>query len=295
MRRFWALTLVLLLAAVLAMAATVATPLGTPLWHYNVSLVALALLALPALPLLKRRRVATLAMGYTGLLATVTGFVMLYTKQLPNKEWMTWWHSVTSFAFLGFFLIHWWNNQPRLANFTRRLANARPQGPAAATAWTAGILLGITTATPDGRALFTTHNYLLLSTWVVWITIALTWGAWLWYRREAPHARLQQPRHRATARALVDTSLFLVCWLSILTGFLLLYLKPWLLDNGFKYASKWWHSATSILLLGLLALHIGFNARLLRAHANRVDGEMAGPRGTPAATVSSSDEVEERA
>ena len=278
MRRFWVLALVLLAGAGAAMAATLRTPLGLPLWHYHAALAILGLAAIPLWPLLRRRRVASMGMASTGILATATGFVMLYTKQFPFKEWLTWWHSAMSFAFTGFFLVHWWLNQPRLAGFTRRVAASLPKGGAVGGAWTAGVVAGALTWTPDGRTLFTSENYLLLSSWAIWWGVALTWGVWLWHRRDAWRARLADHAYRTSARALVDTSLFLSCWLALLTGFALLYFQEFLHGNGFKYVSKWWHTSTSVLLLGFVALHLGFNARVLRAHARRLDAELAGAR-----------------
>ena len=257
------------------MAATWNTSVGFPLWHYNVSLLVVGLLAFPLWPLLQRRRVVTLGMAYGGALATLTGFVMLYTKEFARKEWLTWWHSVTSFVFLGLFLVHWAHNQPRLSQFTRKVARGLPQGAAAGSAWTAGIVLGVFAWSPDGRGLFTRENYILVSTWTIWWGIALTWGIWLWHRRDAWRARLARPAYRNTARALVDTSLFLACWGALITGFLLLYLPAWFDASGLKYVSKWSHTATSVLLLMFVALHIGFNARLVQAHATRVDDELA--------------------
>lgn len=277
MRRFWALAagLTALLAA--AMWLTLPTPLGVSLSHYNGSFLAALLLAGLAWKVLQRRRVATLAMAWTGAAATLTGFVMLYTRQLPSKEWMTWWHSFTSFLFLLAFLVHWWHNQPRLAEFTRRLFRPRPlAGLAVGAGWTAVLAAGVVTWGPGVGARFTSGNYLYLSSWAVLAGVAFAYGLWLVHRLPALQARLALTPHRNQARALVDTSLFLAHWAAILTGFALLYFAEPLRAGPLKYVSKWWHTATSVAFLALVALHVGFNARLVAAHARRVDKDLRG-------------------
>lgn len=278
MRRFGWLALAALAGALVGFGLTTLVPLGGPLWHYNAAFVGLAAAGLAAWRLLPRRRFATLLLAYSGILATITGFVMLYSKDLPYKEHVTWWHSVTSFALLGAFLAHWWRNQPRLAGFTRRLAARLPVGGPAAGAWTAGLAVGALTWTSAWRPRFTSENYLYLSSWAVLVGVAFTYGLWLWHRLPSRRARLADPAYRATARALVDTSLFAACWLALLTGFALLYFRDFLRSGDTKYVSKWWHTATSVAFLAFVAIHVGFNARPLAAHAKRVDGELGGPR-----------------
>lgn len=275
MRRFWAGAAAASALLLGAMAATLLVPVGFALWHYNAAfVVALVVTALAWRPL-QRRRVATLALAFTGIAAVVTGFVMLYSRQLVHKEWITWWHSVTSFAMLLAFLLHWSHNQPRLWDFTKRLfARARPTGPVVVGAWLGVILAGAWTTLPHASARFTSENYLLLSSLVILALGGLAYGAWLAYRLPPLRARLQDVSHRNCARALVDTSLFLANWGAMLTGFALLYFAEPLREGPLKYVSKWWHTTTSVALLALLALHIGFNARPLAAHARRVDAEL---------------------
>lgn len=281
MRRFWALLAFLTALLAAGLWITSRTSVGATLAHYNLSFALLVLAAAPAWPWLRRRRVATLAMAYMGIVATITGFAMLYTRQFPLKEWITWWHSVTSFAFMLAFLVHWFLNNARLVDFTKRTLRRASAAAPAIGAW-----LGIAGAfwltwSPAGRDLFTRENYLHLATWAVFIGIALTWGIWLAFRHPRLRERLSRAPSRRRSRALVDTSLFLACWASLLTGFVLLYFAGWFDANGFKYVSKWWHTATSVALLGLVALHIGFNARLLAAHARRVDREVGSPPERP--------------
>lgn len=277
MRRFWGWTTAATLALGAAMLATLATPLGFALWHYNASFVAALVAAALAWPALRTRRVATLVMAWSGLVATASGFAMLYTKQFPYKEWLTWWHSFTSVVLLLAFLVHWLHNKTRLWGFTTRLA-ARDRGAGAALvgAW-AGVALGAawTWSDPAARALFTSQRYLALASWAILGGVTLAYGAWLATRAPPLRARLALPKHRNVARALVDASLFLAHWGAIVTGFLLVWLAAPLRAGDLKYVSKWWHTATSVLFVALVALHVGFNARPLAAHARRVDADLA--------------------
>lgn len=275
MRAFWGWTLALALAVGVAMAATIPTRLGFSMWHYNASFVAALVVAALAWPLLKRRRVATLGMAASGTHAVATGFAMLYTRDFPYKEWITWWHSFSSFVLVLAFLAHWYNNNERLVGFTRRiLAQERAPGYAASIAWVGILGVGAWTWLTDVRDAFTSGNYQYLASWAVLGGVALAYGVWLVYRLPAMRARLARTAHRNRARALVDTSLFIAHWGAIVTGFALVWFAGPLRAGPLKYVSKWWHTATSVAFLALVALHVGFNARLLAAHARRLDDEL---------------------
>lgn len=274
MRRFGWLTLAALAGTLLGAGLTARLPLGAPLWHHNAAFALVLLAAIAGWRLLARRRFATTIMAYSGILATATGFVMLYSKELPLKDVVTWWHTVTSFALTLGFLAHWWHNQARLAGFTRRLFGRLQVGGPATGAWAMGLTVGALTWTPAWRARFTGDNYLYLSSWAVLTGVALAYGLWLWHRLPARRARLADPHYRSTARALVDTSLFAACWLALLTGFALLYFADFLRSGDMKYVSKWWHTATSVAFLALVAIHVGFNIRPLAAHAKRIDKDL---------------------
>lgn len=273
MRRFFAWLGGTVALLVLAMAATLPTRLGFDLWHYNAALALALAAALLAWPLLRARRFATMTMAFTGTAATATGFAMLYTKDFAYKEWLTWWHSVTSFGFTLAFLAHWLHNHPRLWSFTKRLA-ARDRGAGwpLAAAWLGVALAAAWTWSPAMSRRFTRDNYLYLSSWAVFVGVACTYGVWLAFRWPALRDRLARSATRNRARALVDASLFLSNWGALLTGFALLYFAVPLRSGDLKYVSKWWHTATSVAFLSLVALHAGFNARLLAAHARRLDG-----------------------
>lgn len=276
MRRFGWGALALSGAVALALAGTLLVPtLGLPLWHHNVAFLVLLVALAAAWTPLQRRRVATLAMAGSGILATATGFAMLYTVQFAYKEWITWWHTVTSVALLLTFLAHWLHNNPRLGIFTKRLlTRERAFGLAVVAAWVAVVVLFAWTWFTDARGAFTAENYLYVASWTAWVGVAVPYGLWLAHRPPAMRARLGDPAERNRARALVDTSLFLAHWGALLTGFALLWFAETLRSGDLKYVSKWWHTATSVAFLGLVALHVGFNARPLAAHARRVDDEL---------------------
>lgn len=276
MRRFWIGSVLVLAALAAAMAATLPTTLGFELWHYNVAFLATGLAAALWRPLWLHRRAATLATALMGALATATGLVMVYTKDFPYKEWLTWWHCVTSVALLLAFLAHWWHNNARLWTLTKRLFEPRERifGALALLAWVALLAAGAWTAAPGVRERFTRENYLYVVSWTVLAGVVLAYGPWLAYRLPALRARLARRQHRNRARGLVDASLFLGHWAALLTGFALLWLAEPLRAGDFKYVSKWWHMATSVAFLALVALHVGFNARILAAHAERVDKDL---------------------
>ncbi|HEX2021993.1 MAG TPA: hypothetical protein VHH36_04725, partial [Candidatus Thermoplasmatota archaeon] len=94
---------------------------------------------------------------------------------------------------------------------------------------------------------------------VVWGTLVAT----------APGARerLLAPPGRHRLRGAVDASLWLSMWLATLTGLVLLYATGWLRGLGGYWLMVGWHVVASAVLAGLVAWHVGFNARPLRAHA----------------------------
>ncbi|HEX2022815.1 MAG TPA: hypothetical protein VHH36_08870 [Candidatus Thermoplasmatota archaeon] len=270
MRRFWLALAAILSALGLAMAATIPTRLGFGLVEYNVAFLLSVLAVAASWPWWRQRRFATLSMAVSGAVATATGAAMLYTKDFPYKEWITWWHSWTSFVFALAFLVHWLHNHPRLWGFAKRLfAGERRAGVPLALAWIGLGAFFVWTGLPGVREGFTRENYLHLASWAVLGGAALAYGAWLLFRLPAMRARLADVAPRNRLRALVDASLFLANWGALLTGFALLYFADFLRSGDLKYASKWWHTATSALLLALVAIHVGFNARVLAAHARR--------------------------
>lgn len=287
MRRFWGRTAVLVAALGAAMLATLRTPLGSTLWHYNASFVAATLAALVARPLLRTRRGATLSMAFSAVVAVVTGFAMLYTRDFPYKDWITWWHSFTSFALVLTFLVHWLHNRTRLWDLVRRPFGApRAAGALVLAAWLGLVALGVWSVGAEARTRFTRENYLYLSSWAVLVGVVVAYGGWLVYRLPAMRARLDRTAHRNRVRGLVDGSLFLSHWGALLTGLALLWFADFLRgESGLKYVSKWWHTATSVAFLAVVTLHVGFNARLLAAHARRVQRNVdasasAGPDAT---------------
>ncbi len=289
-RRFALLAVGVAFATMAGAALTAGTALGVPMRDYNIAFGLMAIATLAAWPLLKRRRVTTMLILYTGILATATGFLLLYLKDdLKSgglKDWMKWWHSATSVALLFAFFIHWLHNNPRLVGFTKRLFTRdwRAGFPVLAV-WIGSLAIGAATWTATGRLRFTEENYLAISSWAIFLGVGIPYGLWLAFRAPTMRARLRDPDVRNRTRALIDTSLFLACWLAMLTGFALLYFKDFLHGNGFKYVSKWWHTSTSVLFVAFVVLHIGFNARLVAAHARRMDSDLGRGDAAPAPTL----------
>lgn len=274
MRRFWVFLALATAALAAGMLLTLRTDVGATPAHYDAAFALLLGGAAASWPWFARRRLTTLLLAYSGAVATATGFAMLYTRDFPYKDWVTWWHSVTSFAFLLAFLAHWALNSARLVRFLRHLA-ARPTGALLGATW-AALLGGLAWAwSPAGRGRFVRDDYLYVSTWAVFLGVALAYLPWLLTR--LPSWRRRAARARETLRGTVDASLFLACWGSLVTGFALLYFAPALAAAGLKYASKWSHTATSVALLALVAFHAGYNARALRGHAKRFDQDLGGP------------------
>lgn len=291
MRRFWAGSLALMALLVAAAIATAGTGLGVPMRDYHWGFLALGVAAAAGWPLLRRRRVTSMLVLYTGILATASGFLLLYLKDglkdAGLKDWMKWWHSVTSVALLIAFLVHWLHNHARLTGFARRLLTRdRHLGLPVVGGWALVGAIGALTWSDAGKALFTEGNYLLLSGWAVLAGVSFAYGLWLLFLWPRLRERLAAEGARNRARALVDTSLWLAHWLALLTGFALLYLKDFLHGNGYKHVSKWWHTSTSVAFVALVVLHVGFNARLVAAHARRIErdlGRSAGDEPAPPA------------
>lgn len=260
------------------MAATLRTGLGRAPWHDEAAYASLALAALAGLPLLRRRRVTTLLLASSGAWSVLTGYWLVYLTPVGGAgRWMTWWHGATSAAFVLAFLAHWARNQPRLAGLTRRLAQRRAGLAAALGAWALlGLLAWASWATPL-RVAFTDGYFGLVATLSLGLAAALAvyGGLVLTSRRVRP--RLADPAFRNPLRGAVDAGLLGVTWLVALTGFPLAYLARTLRAADAYWLVACWHVVTGALLLALVAFHVGFNARPLRAHAGMtrrtVDGE----------------------
>lgn len=254
------------LAALLV--ATWGTRLGWSRWHHDLAYALLALVALASWPLLRTRRVTTLLLASLALWSTLTGIFLVYvTPAFGHGRWMRWWHGATSVGFLLAFLAHWARNQPRLAQLARRLAGRRRALLAVAGAWALVAAVAAASWTTPLRDAFSDRWFRDLATLAFGLAAAAFVYGGLLLPAWRPGLEEGDARHRT--RGAVDASLLASAWLVALTGFPLLYLARPLraLDAYWPVAA--WHVVTSAMLLGLVALHVRYNARPLLAHARR--------------------------
>lgn len=277
-------------ATALAVWATLAFSIGVGMLEYNLSFLLLSVLGVACWPLLLRRRVASLGLAVAGTAAILTGFWLLYWKEDLKasglKDFAKFWHSVTSYALIPFFAAHFVRNWPRLKDLSSRVGAWRVATGAYAGGWVGLLVFGVVSWTPDWRARFTEENYIWTVQWSWLVVIALAYGAWLGGRalvRMRPDLRAVLTRNRR--RGLVDLTLFATFVLAMATGFALLYMKDFLHGNGYKYVSKFWHSATSVAFTAAVVLHVGANVWALVAHARRARRELDGRAEEDAASA----------
>ncbi|HWH08070.1 MAG TPA: hypothetical protein VNX21_02655 [Candidatus Thermoplasmatota archaeon] len=255
------------LALAAAMLATWPTRVGEARWHDDLAYATLVLAAAASVRLLRRRRVTTLLLASAGAWSALTGLWLVYaTPWVGHGRWMTWWHGVTSVAFALAFLAHWARNSPRLVDLARRLAARRAALAATLGAWAALALLAVASWRAPLRAVFDDRYFAHVSTLALGLAAVLALYAGLVLTSRAVRPRLQDPAFRGPLRGAVDVSLLATAWLVTLTGLPLLYLARPLRAADAYWPVACWHVVTGALLLGLVAVHVGFNARPLRAH-----------------------------
>lgn len=266
------------LALALAMLASEDVGLGREAWHDEAAFAVLALAALAGAPLLWRRRLTTLLLASAGAWCVATGLLLVYAKPygLVGRS-VDWWHAVTGVAFVLAFLAHWARNHRRLVQLVARLH----EGPAAMAAfvgaWSVLLAAAVAVAVAPGRAGVSrlADAQLDALTTVVGLAVAVgVGGAFAWRGRRGPLAT--QARNRL--RGAIDASLWLSTWIAALSGFAVLYLA-----RSLRSADAYWptvaaHVVAGLLLLGLVAGHVAFNARPLRSHATRAPATRRAPR-----------------
>lgn len=264
-------------ALVAAMALTFDAAHGWSRRHDDVAYLAVAALGVLAWPLLRRRRVASWLLATLGAWSLATGLVLVYvTPYVGHARWMRWWHGVTSAAFAVAFVAHWARNNPRLVGLAKRLVASPRAALALTVAWGTLVAFGAATFwTPLGDA-FTDAQFPTLSTMALLAFggLGLQWAFWA-PRSPRFRERLRDDAFRNRVRGVVDASLLPAMWLATLTGFTLIYLTRPLRAADAYWLGAWWHVATSALLVGLVAVHLSFNARVLVAHARRIDSDVA--------------------
>lgn len=255
-------------ALAVAVWATQASEVGSRRWHHDLAYAGLVLACLSCVRLLRRRRVTTLLLASLGAWSLLTGLFLVYvTPEVGRGRWMSWWHGATSMGFALAFLAHWARNNARLIQLARRLSESSRAWGLVAGAWIAVGLLAVASVASPLSALFTDRRFWDLSTLTFLLVLAALVGAALIGTDRAFRRRLAQAPFRNRLRGAVDVSLLAMAWLAILTGFPLLYFARDLRAADAYWLVAGWHVVASALLVGLVAVHVGFNARPLRAHA----------------------------
>lgn len=224
--------------------------LGTRPWHHAASLGGVLALAVLLRGPMTQRRFLAVGVLTTTVLATASGFYLLYWKEGIRvdgyQDWGVWWHIAWSWAAMAFFWQHAWVNRVAFVHFWRRsLARA---GPAVLHLGAYVLLVAAFAATwsPAGRAWFTNGNYIPLSLWT-WLACAVpAYLLWLTARRRLGH----WPVRRAVDLALVPAAA-----LAVLSGVPLILLGAPLDAQGLKYVSKYWHVWPSVLFAVLVFVH----------------------------------------
>ena len=240
--------------------------LGTATWHHGASLLAVLLAAvLLRKPMASRRFLAIGVLAFS-VLATVSGFYLLYWKEGIRvdgyQDWGVFWHVAWSWAAAVFFWQHTWVNRVAYGHFLR--GTMRAAAPAALhLALYAALLLAFGVTWGPVKGWFTVDNYIPLTfaTWLACLVVAYV--AWMALRR-----------NRAThlpARGGVDVALVPMAALATLSGLPLLLFDPELDAAGLKYASKYWHVWPSVAFAVLVFTHSAQLWPVVRAHWRRLD------------------------
>lgn len=249
-------------AQILLLAITFPIPgFGAETWHHMASLAGvLGLAALLHRPLRRSRRFLAVGVLATAILASLSGFYLIYWKAGIRVEgfqdWAVWWHVTWSWMVTVFFVQHTWVNRVAFVHFVKKTL-VKPAG----TVVHAGAYLAVVVAiavswSPSGRELFTNANYVPLSLWVWVLVLVPPYLTWLYLRRR--HTTGDRPLETRfghwPVRRLVDLMLVPIAALAILSGFPLLFDGPF--DAaGLKYATKTWHVWPSILFTVLAFIH----------------------------------------
>lgn len=240
--------------------------LGTAGWHHFASLgvVLAAALALPG-PMRQRRFLAIGVLAFT-VLATASGFFLLYWKEGIRadgyQDWGVFWHVAWSWAAAVFFWQHTWINRVALGHFARR--SLRSLAPAAAHigAYVLAVVAFLVTWGP-AKSAFTNENYVPLSFAAWLVAVGVAYVSWLVLRKRTVRVQLG-------LRGGVDLAVVPMAALATLTGIPLLFFDPELDALGLKYASKFWHVWPSVLFAVLVFVHGAQLWTVVRKHWRRL-------------------------
>lgn len=238
--------------------------LGTSPWHHLASLAVVLTLCIP----LRRRLVQRAFLAYaalaTSVLATVSGFYLLYWKEGIRvdgyQDWGVFWHVAWSWAAAVAFFQHTWVNRVAFAHFWRR--SLRRAAPAALHIGGYVALVGAFVVTwGPAKDAFTNEVYIPLSFAAWLVCTAMAYLLWLVLRK--------RPATHKPARGNVDVALVPAAALATLTGLPLLFFDAPLDAAGLKYASKFWHVWPSVAFAVLVFVHGAQAWANVRAHWRR--------------------------
>lgn len=236
--------------------------LGAAPWHHAASLAAVLALGIPLRRRLQQRAFLAFGVLATTLLATASGFYLLYWKEGIRvdgyQDWGVFWHVAWSWAAAAFFFQHTWVNRVAYVHFLRQgLQRAGPTILHVGAYVVTLAALAITWGPAKGA--FSNENYIPLS-FAFWLGATLFgYAVWLLLRRRPTP---DQKRYRGH----VDVALVPLSALAVLSGIPLLWLGPGLDAAGLKYASKFWHVWPSILFAVLVFAHGAQAWANVRAH-----------------------------
>lgn len=240
--------------------------LGTAWWHHLASLgiVLAGAVALPG-PMRRRRFLAIGVLAFT-VLATASGFFLLYWKEAIRvdgyQDWGVFWHVSWSWAAAVFFWQHTWVNRVALGHFARRSLQALAPAVAHLGAYVLAVVALVVTWGP-AKGGFTNENYVPLS-FAVWLVAAgVAYTSWLVLRKRDDATQLR-------LRGGVDLAVVPMAALATLTGLPLLFFDPELDGLGLKYASKFWHVWPSVLFAVLVFVHGAQLWSVVRTHWRRL-------------------------
>ncbi len=240
--------------------------LGEPTWHHNLSL-AVSVASIAFWWALAKRQGRSLWMDRAHLgiwvlvwtiLATVSGFLLLYLKQdlkaWELKDWAKWWHILWSWLALIYFMAHsavnWKGMQRAWAKLHAKLGSAIMLD---------GGLLLIAIAIPVtwsawGATVWIESTYIPWSLWTTLVIVGALYAAWIWVRvRKAQSASIPDWGRGTGSRIRTNVWLFVAAILANVSGFPLLYFGT--KDTSLKYVAKYWHTWPSILFAALIFVH----------------------------------------
>lgn len=240
--------------------------LGTVWWHHLVSLGLVLAATVAVRHRMTDRRFLGIGVLVTAILATVSGFYLLYWKEGIRvdgyQDWGVWWHVAWSWGAAVFFWQHTWVNRVAYGHFLQRSFRALAPTALHIGLYALAVVGFIITGGP-GKTWFTSESYIPISLWT-WIIVAGTaYLAW-WLLRRRPHAAQTRIRGR------VDLALVPVAAVAVISGIPLLWFDGAMEAAGLKYASKVWHVLPSTLFAVLVFVHAAQLWSTVRMHWRRM-------------------------